>query len=82
MSMITTPAEIELFRLCTLRTMLKLEIRGMRRSKAPSALSMLRQMGYKGNREKVLAQVVADIAVGFEKLGTEWNKNVTVVSVE
>ena len=71
MSMITTPAEISLFRLCALRSMLCLEILGMSRSKSPSALSMLRSMGYKGNREKVLAQVVADIAVGFEKLGVK-----------
>jgi succinylarginine dihydrolase len=66
MSVINTPKEIELYRLCTLRTMLRLEILGMSRSKAPSALSMLRKMGYKGDREKVLAQVVADINGAFE----------------
>jgi hypothetical protein len=66
MNMLTTPAAINLLRLCTLRTMLKLEMYGMRRSRTPSALSMLRSMGYKGDREKVLAQVVADIEGAFE----------------
>jgi hypothetical protein len=71
MSMITTPAEIELFRLCTLRTMLKLEINGMSRSRAPSALSMLRSMGYKGNRKNVLVQVMDDIEMGIARLEGE-----------
>ena len=71
MSMITTPAEISLFRLCALRSMLCLEILGMSRSKSPSALSMLRKMGYKGNRKNVLVQVKADIAVGYKELGVE-----------
>ncbi len=66
MNMLTTPKKINLLRLCTLRTMLKLEMKGMSRSRAPSALSMLRSMGYKGDREKVLAQVVADIEGAFE----------------
>jgi hypothetical protein len=46
-------------RLLTLRAMLKLEMRGMHRSKSPSALSMLRSMGYTGSREKILEQLDA-----------------------
>jgi hypothetical protein len=51
---------------------LKLESLGMTRSRSPSALSILRSMGYKGNRAKVLAQVVADVA---EATGVKENLN-------
>lgn len=44
-------------RLLTLRAMLKLEMKGMKRSRAPSAYSMLKSMGYKGSREAVLAKL-------------------------
>lgn len=71
MNMLTTPDEIELFNLCVLRTMLKLEILGMSRSRAPSALSMLRSRGYKGNREKILKQVQAAIEAGLIQLEGE-----------
>ena len=63
MTALTTPEQIALFRLCTLRTALKLETRGLRMSKGPTALSILKaEYGYKGDRAKVLEQVVADIA--------------------
>jgi hypothetical protein len=52
-----TGNQIEMARLLTLRAMLKLEMRGMTRSRAPSAYSMLKSMGYKGSREAVLAQL-------------------------
>ena len=54
-----TGKQIEQARLLTLRAMLKLEIKGMQRSRAPSAYSMLKSMGYKGTREAVLAQLDA-----------------------
>lgn len=57
MTMLTTPTEIEGARLLTLRSMLKLEMKGMSRSRSPSAYSMLKQMGFKGTREQVLAQM-------------------------
>jgi hypothetical protein len=57
MTMLTTPTQIEGARLLTLRQMLKLEMKGMHRSKGPSAYSMLKQMGFKGTREQVLAQM-------------------------
>lgn len=57
MTTLTTPTEIEGARLLTLRSMLKLEMKGMTRSRAPSAYSMLKQMGFKGTREQVLAQM-------------------------
>jgi len=54
---VMTGNQIEMARLLTLRAMLKLEMRGMTRSRAPSAYSMLKQLGYKGSREVVLAQL-------------------------
>ena len=51
--------QIDMARLLTLRAMLKLEIKGMRRSRAPSALMMLRVMGYRGSREQILEQLDA-----------------------
>ena len=57
MTILTTPNEIEGARLLTLRSMLKLEMKGMTRSRAPSAYSMLKEMGLKGTREQVLAQM-------------------------
>lgn len=57
MTILTTPTQIEGARLLTLRSMLKLEMMGMHRSRAPSAYSMLKQMGFKGTREQVLVQM-------------------------
>ena len=57
MTILTTPTEIEGARLLTLRSMLKLEMKGVTRSRAPSAYSMLKQMGFKGTREQVLVQM-------------------------
>jgi hypothetical protein len=37
--------------------MLQLEIKGMHRSRSPSAYSMLKKMGFKGSRVKVLAEL-------------------------
>jgi hypothetical protein len=39
--------------------MLKLEMKGMSRSKSPTAYAMLKQMGYWGTREKVLSDLDA-----------------------
>ena len=54
---VMTEQQIVNARLLTLRAMLKLEMKGMTRSRAPSAYSMLKSMGYKGSREAVLAQL-------------------------
>lgn len=56
MSVISTPDQIEAFRLLTLRQALKLEIKGMRRT-GKSAYSILQEMGYSGTRGEVLAQL-------------------------
>ena len=61
-SVLTTPAQIATYRLAALRTGLRLELKGMRVSKGPTAYSILRkEYGYKGKREAVLAQVTADV---------------------
>lgn len=52
-----TGTQIDDFQLLTLRQMLKLEIKGMTRSRSPSAYSILKKMGYTGTRESVLAQL-------------------------
>lgn len=54
-----TGNQIDMARLLTLRAMLKLELKGMTRSRAPSAYSMLKKLGYKGTRQEVLAQLDA-----------------------
>ena len=68
MTMLTTPTQIEGARLLTLRSMLKLEMKGMSRSRSPSAYSMLKQMGFKGTRAQVLAELDA---VRNELIGKE-----------
>jgi hypothetical protein len=52
-----TGHQIEAARLLTLRQMLKLEMRGMSKSRGPTAYSTLKMMGFKGTRESVLAQL-------------------------
>jgi len=56
---VLTGSQIEAARLLTLRQMLKLELRGMSKSKGPTAYSMLKMMGFKGTRESVLSQLDA-----------------------
>ena len=68
MTMLTTPTQLEGARLLTLRSMLMLEMKGMKRSRAPSAYSMLKTMGFKGTREQVLAELDA---VRKELIGKE-----------
>jgi hypothetical protein len=56
---VMTGSQIEAARLLTLRQMLKLEMKGMSRSKGPTAYSTLKMMGYWGTREKVLSDLDA-----------------------
>lgn len=57
MTVLNTPALIEGARLLTLRQMLKLEVLGMTRSKGRTAYAILKDMGFKGSRDKVLVQL-------------------------
>jgi len=54
---VLTGSQIEGARLLTLRSMLILELKGMSKSKGPTAYSTLKMMGFKGTREKVLSQL-------------------------
>ena len=51
---ILTGNQIEHARVLTLRTMLKLEIQGLKISRGPTAYSILKKMGFRGSRDKVL----------------------------
>ena len=59
-TMIDDPDGIQAFRLLSLRGMLSLECKGMRRSHGPSAATVIkREFGLKGNNAKVLEQYEA-----------------------
>jgi anion-transporting ArsA/GET3 family ATPase len=52
-----TPETISAYRLLALRSMLNLEIKGMKRSRGPSAFAMVKsQFGFKGSKQKVAAE--------------------------
>ena len=63
--MITGPDNIELFRMLTLHKMLKLELQGLKFR--TSALSVLKKMGYKGDRKTVYAQLTKDLGKEYEQ---------------
>ena len=65
MTAISDPNKIALFRLCTLRTALRLEINGMRSSGRSAYATLKTEYGYRGNRAAVLAAVMTDIAQAF-----------------
>ena len=60
MSALTTTEQIETFRLITLRSALKLEIKGLKRN-GQSAYKILKAMGFTGLRQSVLEQVTDEI---------------------
>ena len=68
MTTLSTTEQIEAFRVATLRTGLRLEIKGLRVSRGQTSYAHLKAMGYKGSREKVLEQVTADVEALKEAL--------------
>ena len=58
-----TGHQIEAARLLALRQMLNLEIKGLKKSRGPTAYSTLKSMGFKGTRQAVFDQL------------TEWRNN-------
>ena len=66
--MLSNLNHIELFRLCTLRSGLSLELKGLKKT-GRSCYAILKGMGYRGSRETVLDKVIVDIENGFTKLG-------------
>ena len=68
MTTLDTTEQIEAYRLATLRTGLRMEIRGLRMSRGRTCYAHLKAIGYKGSREKVLEQVTADVEALKEAL--------------
>lgn len=69
MATISNPEHIELFRLKTLRSALRLEIVGLKR-RGRSVYSIIKQeLGLKGSREKVYEQLGEHIAAKDKELG-------------
>ena len=68
MSALTTPEQIDTYRLCTLRSALRLEIKGLGR-KGQSAYTILKAQGFKGNKQSVLDQVINEID---SRLPADW----------
>ena len=60
MTALTTETQIETFRLITLRSALKLEIKGLK-GRGQSAYKILKGMGFTGLRQSVLEQVSDEI---------------------
>jgi hypothetical protein len=61
--MIDGQESVTLYRLMTLRSALRLEALGLRVTRGPTALSILKsELGFKGSRDNVLAQLDAFIA--------------------
>lgn len=56
-----TPEQIARLRLATLKGALKLESLGMRK-RGQSALAIAKSMGFKGNRETIIAAIAAKLA--------------------
>jgi len=53
---------VALYRLMTLRSAMRLEALGLKMTRGPSALSIVkRELGFRGSRERVLAQLEAHI---------------------
>ena len=68
MTTLNTTEQIEAFRLATLRTGLRLEIKGLRVSRGRTSYATLKALGYKGSRERVLEMVTADVEALKEAL--------------
>jgi len=58
---LTTPDQIEHFRMLTLYQGLKLEIAGMKVNRHTSILKILKKMGYTGTRKTILVQLAKDL---------------------
>ena len=61
MTTLNTPTQIDAYRLATLRTGLRLEIKGMRMSKGKTCYAILKTLGFKGSRESILQQVTDEV---------------------
>ena len=70
--------KLDWVRMCTVRTALRLEMAGMKRSRSPSAYMIAKNVyGLKGNRQRVLDQLCEKIEKEKAELEERY-RNVTV----
>ena len=66
--MVITGEHINVYRILALKAALKLEIKGLKRSRGPSAYKVIKnEFGFTGSKEKVLEQLEEVIAAGLIK---------------
>ena len=56
-----SPTELDAYRLATLRSGLRLELKGIRVHIGGDCYSILQDLGFKGSREEVLQQVTDEV---------------------
>lgn len=71
MTTIDTPQGIELFHLASQKAALKLEMLGLKHSRGSVSAHLKRTHGWKGNKEKILAQLEALIKQKEKEAGIE-----------
>lgn len=59
--MIEGPTAIDYYRLCVLHSSLKLQKLGIKTHRGPAATTIARRDGFRGNIDKIIAQVKAEI---------------------
>lgn len=68
MSSITKPQHTDAYRLATLRTGLRLELKGMRVNKGKTCYAILKTLGFHGSEETVLQQVIDELEDAEQEL--------------
>jgi len=66
MQVYDTPEKIDLFRFLSLRSALKLEILGIKRSRQSACSIIKQEFGFKGNKKSVLQQM-EELIAGMKK---------------
>ena len=68
MTALTTPEQLESYRLATLRSGLRLELKGFKIAKGRTCYAMLKDIGFTGSRNKVLVAVTEHLNLHYPKL--------------
>lgn len=66
-ALVVTGDHVQLYRLLAMKSAIKLEMAGLKHSRGSITAQVKREFGFRGNREKVLAQLEALIAERFPK---------------
>lgn len=78
MTMLNTPDQISWYRILTLRAGLRLEVLGIKRSRAPSFYASVKfEFGFRGNKQKVLDQLNAYIDANRAESAQQLAKDMT-----